>query len=326
MYLMKNIDVHSHMLPEASIKELSGEINPIANGTLYKINVLGKTVAPMTKGFFDLGARKNEIAEMGVDGQIISPTHHLFLYASDAKTAIRSAQVQNNGISNIIKQEPDRFLGNATLPLQDSAAAVTELERAYSDLGMKGIEIGSNIAGKNLDHESLYPVYEKAQELEMPIFVHPNDFLGGDRLSKYYMGIVVGTLAETTIAVTSMIFGGVFNKFPNLKMVFCHGGGAIPFQSGRLKHAVSIRDELKDSNVDVEKSLKNIYFDTVVFDDEALQFLVEKTGADNILLGTDYPFNMGNWNSAKALGAHSGVSEEVKNQIFLGNSKKLYNF
>ncbi len=322
---MKNIDVHSHMLPEESIKELSGEINPIGNGGLYKINALGKTVAPMTKGFFDLDARKKEIAEMGVDGQIISPTHHLFMYAADAETAIKSAKVQNNGISNVIRQEPDRFFGNATLPLQDSKASVAEVERAYSELGMKGIEIGTNIAGRNLDDESLYPVYEKASDLGMPIFVHPNDFLGGERLKKYYMGIVVGTLAETTVAVTSMIFGGVFNQFPNLKMVFCHGGGAIPYQSGRLKHAVNIRDELKGSNVDVDRSLKNIYFDTVVFDDEALQFLIEKTGADNVLLGTDYPFNMGNWDSQKALSAHKGVNDAVKNQIFTENTKKLYN-
>lgn len=321
---MKNIDVHSHMLPEASINELSGEIHPLGNGGLYKINALGKTVAPMTKGFFDLEARKKEIADMGVDGQIISPTHHLFMYAADAKTAVRSAQVQNNGISAICKQEPDRFFGNATLPLQDQKAAVAEIERAYSDLGMKGIEIGTNIAGKNLDDESLHPVYEKASELGMPIFVHPNDFLGGDRLSKYYMGIVVGTLAETTVAVTSMIFGGIFNKFPKLKMVFCHGGGAIPYQAGRLKHAVNIRDELKGSNVDVDKALKNIYFDTVVFDDPSLQFLVEKTGAENVLLGTDYPFNMGNWDSAKALDNHKGIDQATKNKIFIENTKSLY--
>lgn len=322
---MKNIDVHSHMMPEASIKELSGEILPLGKGDLFNIKVLGKSVAPMTRGFFELEARKKEIAEMGVDGQIISPTHHLFMYTADAQTAVKSAKVQNNGISAICKQEPERFFGNATLPLQDTGAALDEVDRAYSELGMKGIEIGSNIGGKNLDHESLHPVYEKASELGMPIFVHPNDFLGGDRLSKYYMGIVVGTLAETTVAVTSMIFGGIFNKFPKLKMVFCHGGGAIPYQSGRLKHAVSIRNELKGSNVDVDKSLKNnIYFDSVVFDDEALQFLIEKSGADNVLLGTDYPFNMGNWDSAKALGDHKGVDDLSKNKIFLENTMKLY--
>ena len=278
----------------------------------------------MPKGFFDLEARKKELAGMGVDGQIISPTHHLFMYSAKLDVAEKASRVQNNGISAVCRQEPDRFYGNATLPMQDPASSVKEMERAYSELGMKGIEIGTNIAGKNLDDESLYQVYEKAQELGMPIFVHPNDFLGPERLQKYYMGIVVGTLAETTVAVTSMIFGGVFNKFPKLKMIFCHGGGAIPFQVGRLKHAVSIRDELKGSDIDVDRSLKNVFFDSVVFDDEALKFLIEKTGSDNVLLGTDYPFNMGNWHTVKDLANHKAIPAAAKEQIFLGNTKRLY--
>ncbi len=321
---MKNIDVHSHMLPDSSIHELSGEIIPIGKGDLYNIKALGKSVAPMPKGFFDIEARKKELAGMGVDGQIISPTHHLFMYSAKLDVAEKASRAQNNGISAVCRQEPDRFYGNATLPMQDPASSVKEMERAYSDLAMKGIEIGTNIAGKNLDDESLYPVYEKAQELGMPIFVHPNDFLGPERLQKYYMGIVVGTLAETTVAVTSMIFGGVFNKFPKLKMIFCHGGGAIPFQVGRLKHAVSIRDELRGSDVDVDRGLKNVFFDSVVFDDEALKFLVEKTGSDNVLLGTDYPFNMGNWHTAKDLANHKTIPAAAKEKIFLGNTKKLY--
>lgn len=322
---MKNLDVHSHMLPEASIKELSGEILPIGNGGLYNIKVLGKSVAPMTKGFFDLDARKKEIEKMGVDGQIISPTHHLFQYSAETSIAERSAAIQNNGISAVCREEPDRFFGNATLPLQDSAASVRELERAYSELGMKGIEIGTNIAGKNLDDESFLPVYEKAQELGMPVFVHPNDFLGKERLAKYYMGIVVGTLAETTVAVTSVLFGGVIKRFPKLKMIFCHGGGAIPYQVGRLQQAVSIRDELKGSDVNIDRDLKNIFFDTVVFDEESLQYLVSKTGDQNVLLGTDYPFNMGNWHSAHDVRDHPTIGQDSKDRIFLDNARKLYN-
>jgi len=322
---MKNIDVHSHMLPTESISELSGEILPMGDGNLYNIKVNGKSVQPMTKGFFDLIARNEELAKMEVDAQIISPTHHLYFYSSSLEVAERTSKIQNNGISKVCRKDPDRFFGNATLPLQDSKAAVREMERAYSDLGMKGIEIGTNIGGKNLDDESLYPVYEKAQELEMPIFVHPNDFLGPERLAKYYMGIVVGTIAETTIAVTSLLFGGVYNKFPKLRMIFCHGGGAIPFQIGRLKRALSIRNELKGANVDIDRSLRtNVFFDTVVFDISSLNFLVNNTGADNVLLGTDYPFNMGNWNSVKQVEMDPNISDSFKNQILFENAKKLY--
>ncbi|MEM3191293.1 MAG: amidohydrolase family protein [Candidatus Parvarchaeota archaeon] len=322
--MMKNIDVHSHMLPAESIRELSGEILSIGKD-LYNIKVNGKSIKPMTKGFFDIDARKKELSEMGVDGQIISPTHHLFFYSTKLDIVERTSRIQNNRISEVCKKEPDRFFGNATLPMQDPKAAVSEMERAYSELEMKGIEIGTNIGGKNLDDQSLYPVYERAQELEMPIFVHPNDFLAPERLEKYYMGIVVGTLAETTIAVTSVLFGGVFSTFPKLKMIFCHGGGALPYQVGRLKQAVSIRDELKGANVDIDKSLKtNVFFDTVVFDDPSLAFLVERTGSENVLLGTDYPFNMGNWKSAKQVEKNHSISDSARKQILVENAKKLY--
>ncbi|HKJ96174.1 MAG TPA: amidohydrolase family protein, partial [Thermoplasmataceae archaeon] len=157
-----------------------------------------------------------------------------------------------------------------------------------------------------------------------PIFVHPNDFMAKERLSKYYMGIVVGTLAETTVAVSSLLLGNVFGKFQKLKMVFCHGGGAIPYQIGRLQHAVDIREELKDANVDISKGIRNILFDSVVFTPEALDFLIKETGEDNVVLGTDYPFNMGNWNSAKDLQNLSTISETTRNKVMLENTKKLY--
>ncbi|AKA48322.1 hypothetical protein IX51_03575 [uncultured archaeon] len=321
---MKNIDIHSHMLHSSSIEQLGGEINQIENSPLYAINVLGKKVAPMPKGFFDTDARISEIAEMGIEGQIISPTHHLFMYDKDASSAAKSARIQNEGISRVCSEHSGRFAGNATLPMQDAKHALDELEYAYSKLEMKGIEIGTNINGRNLDDESLFPVYERAQELGMPIFVHPNDFMAKERLSKYYMGIVVGTLAETTVAVSSLLLGNVFGKFQKLKMVFCHGGGAIPYQIGRLQHAVDIREELKDANVDISKGIRNILFDSVVFTPEALDFLIKETGEDNVVLGTDYPFNMGNWNSAKDLQNLSTISETTRNKVMLENTKKLY--
>ncbi len=321
---MKNIDIHSHMLHSSSIEQLGGEINQIENSHLYSINVLGKKVAPMPKGFFDTGERIKEIGEMGIDGQIISPTHHLFMYDKDPSSAAKSARIQNEGISSVCSDHSDRFAGNASLPMQDAKHALKELEYAYSKLGMKGIEIGTNINGRNLDDESLFPVYERAQELGMPIFVHPNDFMAKERLSKYYMGIVVGTLAETTVAVSSLLLGNVFAKFPKLKMVFCHGGGAIPYQVGRLEHAVKIRQEFKDANVDIRKALKNILFDSVVFTPNALEFLINETGEDNVVLGTDYPFNMGNWGSARDIENLAAINGETRNKIMLENTRKLY--
>ena len=321
---MKNIDVHSHMLPAESISELGGKIEPVDGGNLYNIKILGKSVSPMTRGFYDIKERKMEIARFGIDSQIVSPTHHLFMYGEDIKKAQRSSRVQNDGIAKICRENPDTFYGNATLPLQDPGTSLEELEHANSKLEMKGVEIGTNIAGKNLDDESLFPVYERLQELNMPIFVHPNDFLGRERLEKYYMGIVVGTIAETTVAVSSVLFGGVIGKFPRLKMIFCHGGGAIPYQIGRLRHAIGTRNEFGKNTVDIDKSMKNIYFDTVVFSPSSLSFLVNETGVENVVLGTDYPFNMGNWNSFNDIEKAGEISRKEKDLIEIGNAKKLY--
>ena len=321
---MKNIDVHSHMLPTESIDELGGKIEPVDQGNLYNIKVIGKSVTPVTKGFYDIRERKIEIARFGIESQIVSPTHHLFMYGEDIKKAQRSSRIQNEGIAKICKANPDTFYGNATLPLQDSKISLEELEHAYSKLEMKGVEIGTNIAGKNLDDESLFPAYERLQELNMPVFVHPNDFLGRERLEKYYMGIVVGTLAETTVAVSSILFGGIMGKFPRLKMIFCHGGGAIPYQIGRLKHAIGTRNEFSKSTPDIDKSMKNIYFDTVVFSTSSLSFLVKENGAENVVLGTDYPFNMGNWDSFNDLEKTKEISRREKDLIEFNNVKKLY--
>ncbi|OWP56851.1 MAG: hypothetical protein B2I17_03575 [Thermoplasmatales archaeon B_DKE] len=321
---MKNIDVHSHILPTESINELGGKIEPIEGGGLYNIKVLGKSISPMPKGFFDVRERKIEISRYGIDSQIVSPTHHLFMYGEDLKKAQRSSRVQNEGIARVCKENPDTFFGNATLPLQDSSASIEELEYAHSKLEMRGIEIGTNIGGKNLDNESLFPFYQKAQDLNMPIFVHPNDFMGKERLEKYYMGIVVGTIAETTVAVTSILFGRLMEEFPHLKMIFCHGGGAIPFQIGRLRHAIGTRNELNKSTLNVDESMRNIYFDTVVFSPSSLNFLVKETGSENVVLGTDYPFNMGNWNSFNDIEKADFMTRGEKDSIELRNAMKLY--
>ena len=315
------IDVHSHFLPMETITEFSGTLEEMKEPNSYRITIGGKVVSPMTKGFFDEKARLKEIRDLGIDRQILSPTHHVFNYSSPLEAALKMAHSQNDGLAAVCKGNSQTFSGNATLPMQDSKAAVAELERTYSKLELDGVEIGTNIAGKNLDHESLYPVYEKIQDLKVPIFVHPNDFLGPERLSKYYMGIVVGTVAETTIAVTSLLLGGVFKKFPGLKFIFCHGGGAIPYQISRIKHALTTRDEIKGSTPFDDKDLKNLFFDSVLFDRRSMQFFVDAWGVDNVVFGTDYPFNMGNWKSHETL---ESLKLKDQKKIFESNVLGLY--
>ena len=318
---MKSVDLHSHFLPEDTIKEFEGTIKGPSGSNEYRIEVMGKIMAQMPEGFFRVGPRIREMESLNIDHQVISPTHHLFMYSAESEKAHKIAISQNNGIARICREHPDRFTGNATLPMQDSNLAVREMERTHSELELSGIEIGTNIAGANLDSDKLYPVYERAQDLGMPIFVHPNDFLGPERLSRYYMGIVVGTIAETTIAVTSLLFGGVMKKFPKLDFIFCHGGGAVPYQIGRIKHALDVREEMKGEAPFTGSDLKHIYFDSVLFDGKSMELLVDTWGADNVVFGTDYPFNMGNWWSSKILPASpSGMREKILNSNF----RRLY--
>lgn len=322
---MKNIDVHSHMLPQSAIKELGGTVKLSAsNSEEYVINVAGKIIASITAGFFDLNARKQELNKYNIDIQIISPTHHLFMYTNDSSISTKVAAIQNESLYKVHKEAPDQFLINATIPLNDTQLAIQELEKSYSKFEISGVEIGTNIGGKNLDDETLYPIYEKLQDLDLPLFIHPNDPMGAERLTKYYMSIVIGTLAETTTAFASALFGGIFQRFPRLKVIFCHGGGAVPYQIGRILHALKVREEVRNKGIKLDDSLKNIYWDTVLFDEESLAFLIKRFGVEHVVAGTDYPFNMGDFDSIKRIENLNIISSDEKKLLLYENAAKLY--
>lgn len=318
---MKNIDVHSHYLPESTIKEFGGTVSGERSDGLYRIEVLKKVIAPMPEGFFRQVPRIREMADLGIDHQILSPTHHLFSYDLPAEKALKICVSQNNGIAEVCRNDPIHFSGNATLPLQDSKQTLGEIQRISSDLELSGVEFGTNIAGRNLDDEELFPVYEELQSQGLPIFVHPNDFMGKERLSRYYMGIVVGTIAETTVAVTSLIMGGILKKFHKLRFIFCHGGGAIPYQISRIKQGIEVREENAGNASFDSETLSHVLFDTVLFDSKAMNLLIDSWGRENVVFGTDYPFNMGNWKSHNLLA--SSVSGNI-DMILKGNAERLY--
>jgi aminocarboxymuconate-semialdehyde decarboxylase len=310
------------MLPKKLMSELGIELTK--SGDLYKFKVGERAVGPLPMGFFDAEARLKELDKLGIDTQVVSVTHHLFMYKEDKEVARKVARKQNEAIADLCKSYGDRFIGNGTLPLQDPKSAVEELEHAYYTLELKGVEIGTNVAGKNLDSEELFPVYEKLEELQMPILVHPNDIVGMERLRKYYLPIVVGTLMETSIAIACVIFGGVLERFPNLKYIFCHGGGAIPYQLERLEWALEVRDECKGRITGkVKDHFKKLYFDTILFSEGSLKFMIDVIGSERAVFGTDYPFNMGDWHSLSRIGK-LGLSDQDYRRIALENAKSLY--
>jgi aminocarboxymuconate-semialdehyde decarboxylase len=296
------IDVHAHILPEGTIRRLAGESPRVvpklidANGsTIMEIN--GKVVQnPMPRAAFDLDLRLRDMDRHGVAMQLLAATVHTFFYHEEPALAAACAGVQNDEIAAIVDRHRDRFMGLATLPLQDPRRAADELTRAMTSLGLRGAQIGSNVNGSNLDDPALEPVWAVANERAAFFLIHPHgEILPGDRLKAYYMRNFVGLPFETTIAGAALVFGGVLERFPNITFCLCHGGGFVPYQAGRFMHAWKVRSEAKARlQESPQASLARLHYDTIVHSPRALEFLIDSVGAGCVLLGSDYPFDMGN--------------------------------
>ena len=202
--------------------------------------------------------------------------------------------IQNDQMAKHIAAHPDRFLGIATLPMQAPDKAADELKRAVTKLGLKGTMFASNIMGKNLDDPSFEPVWATAEALDAFIFIHPNNVAGADRMRSYYLNNLIGNPLDTTIAAACLIFGGVMDRFPKLKICLAHGGGFTPYQAARWEHGWTVRPEPKKNvatqPVDIAR---RFYYDTILHSAPVLEFMIGHVGADHVLLGSDYPYDMG---------------------------------
>lgn len=239
--------------------------------------------------------RIKECDEHKVDIQVLSTIPVLFNYWAKSKDTLETSKFLNDHIAGLVRDFPKRLIGLGTVPMQDSKLAIQEMERCLKDLNFPGLEIGSNINGTNLDDQSLYPFYEAAEDLNCSIFVHPWEMLGADRMKKYWMPWLVGMPAESALAICSMIFGGIFEKFPKLKVCFAHGGGSFPATIGRIEHGFIARPDLVavDNNINPREYIGKFYVDSLVHDESFLRYLIDLMGADRITLGSDYPFPLG---------------------------------
>jgi aminocarboxymuconate-semialdehyde decarboxylase len=237
--------------------------------------------------------RLRDMDKMGVDVQAISTSPAQLMYWLDPELGAKTARAVNGNIASIVAQHPDRFVGLAHVPLQSEDAAVAELERCIKTLGFRGVEIGTNVVGKEVSR-GLDKFWAKVQELDVLVFMHPNGFTGGERLADHYFINVIGNPLDTTVAVGHLVFDGVLERFPKLKIVLAHGGGYLGHYPARMDHVWGARADARTVlKTKPRRSLAKLYFDTIVFDREQLKHLVNLWGADHILVGTDYPYDMG---------------------------------
>lgn len=254
-----------------------------------------KVFREVEENCFDEKLRLKEMDETGVHIQVLSTIPVLFNYWAKPKDGYETSRFFNDHLADTVSKDQTRFMGLGTVPLQDTDLAVTEMERCVNELKLPGLEIGSNINGINLNDERFYPFYKRAEELGCSLFVHPWEMMGEGQMQKYWLPWLVGMPAETSRAICSMIFGGIFEKFPSLKVAFAHGGGSFPFTLGRIEHGYKVRPDLVsvDNPVSPGEYPGRFWIDSLVHDERAMQFIIEVMGEDKICLGSDYPFPLG---------------------------------
>lgn len=294
------IDIHTHIMPEKmpnwTKKFGYGEFIHLEERNCKACMMKGdKVFRVVDKNTFDAGTRIEECNGTNVTQQVLSTIPVLFNYWAKPKDALETSRFFNDHIAQTVAEHTDRFIGLGTVPLQDTDLAIKEMERCVHELQMPGVEIGTNINGKNLSEPEFLPFFEAAEKLGCALFVHPWEMMGEKEMEKYWLPWLVGMPAETCRAICSLIFGGVLEKFPKLRIAFAHGGGSFPYTLGRIEHGFNVRPDLVqiDNKVNPREYLGKFWIDSLVHDTSAFHFILQSVGENKICLGSDYPFPLG---------------------------------
>jgi aminocarboxymuconate-semialdehyde decarboxylase len=285
------IDVHNHILPEVSLDLLRSD--PTYNATITADSFTGGNHGAfyLDPAFFDPKAKLAELDSKRLDAAILSSAPPLFFYDIDPEAGGKVAQTTNQGLREFSAASPDRFRWMATLPMAAPDRIVAVLEDAVR-AGAIGVEVGTCIAGRRLDEPDYEPFWAAAEKHDLPVMLHPafNEVNRG--LSDFYFQNVIGNQLETTIAIERLIAAGVLDRHPNVRVVLVHAGGYFPFQAGRLRHARTVRPELENSPADPWSFFGQVVVDTITHDPATLRHLIDRVGVDNVVMGTDLPFDM----------------------------------
>ncbi|MDQ1503811.1 MAG: aminocarboxymuconate-semialdehyde decarboxylase [Actinomycetota bacterium] len=324
------IDLHSHVATPACQALVEGLASPLMDPFAFYSGEETKSYnaahfAALVPKLTDPARRLEDMDRMGVDLQVLSVAPPQYYYWADPALGRRLARLQNEHLAELVAGRPDRFAGLATVPLQDVDAAVAELDHAVGELGLRGVEICTNVNGLDLDDRRFRPFFARVAELGVVVLLHPHGFTQGERLMDYYLTNVIGNPLESTIAVTRMIHGGVLEEFPGLNLCVVHGGGYLPFYASRMDHAWRQRPEGRHHIPDHPPSsyLRRIHVDCLVYDPAHLAFLVSQLGADRVVVGTDYPYDMGFYDPVGLVEGTPSLSPEDRRRILGGNAASL---
>jgi aminocarboxymuconate-semialdehyde decarboxylase len=319
------IDCHSHIeIPEA-VSLLPRNADPLASVSPKSKSIQERLTISLKDQLENPGRRIADMEKMRLDLTILSIAPPHFYYNLERETAIAVTQRQNDRLAEVVRAYPEKFIGMATVPLQNVEAAAAEMERAVRDLNLKGVEVGSNIRGRYLGDPLFWPFYETVASLDVPIFIHPRDVAGSDRMKDFYFGNLIGNPLDTTIAAAHIIFSGVLDRFPGLKIILAHAGGQLPYICGRFRHGFNVRPECKEfiktSPLDY---VKKFYFDTIAHDADSLRFLISRVGADHVLMGTDYPYDMGDMDPVRTVEELTELPADQASKIMGENAASLF--
>ena len=319
------IDGHRHIVLKEAIAAAS-KLNPVKSTHIYPsgLNERSEQINRGKGGQWDrkMGDLEENLADLnaaGMDIGVLQPTQTLFYYWAESAAAAELARMVNEFTAQEVRKRPVQWIGLATLPLQETEAAVRELAHAVKNLGLRGVVMGSNVNGRNFDEEAFLPFFAKVEELGVPIFIHPNNPAGIERIRDYYLANFLGLPMESAITAAHLVFGGVLDRFPNLKICLSHAGGVLPFLVGRLEHGQSVRPEAQERcRHPFSYYLKNFYVDTITFRPDTLRFVMELMPPGHVFLGTDYPYDMADTDPVGSV--KSAIRDEAQRSAVLGGN------
>jgi aminocarboxymuconate-semialdehyde decarboxylase len=325
------IDTHTHIMPEQMPNWVQrfgyGEFIHLEHRNCKACMMKGdKLFREVEPNCFRPQERLRDMEQTGVTTQVLSTIPVLFNYWAKGKDALETSRFLNDHIAETVTRDPGAFIGLGTVPLQDVELAIGEMQRCRSELRLPGLEIGTNVNGKNLSDPSFHPFFEAAEAANCALFIHPWEMMGEADIQQYWLPWLVGMPAETTRAICSLIFGGILEKFPRLRIHFAHGGGSFPYTLGRIEHGFQVRPDLVQihNTVTPREYLGRFWVDSLVHDEAAFRFLLDQIGEDRICLGSDYPFPLGEHHPGALIEALS-FSSEIREKLLFRNALQWLN-